>query len=195
MPITEEIFQAFLRCETKSYLKLSSEVEISRGLSDWQRRVFEECRDKCAAKLCADLRGSGCVTGVPLLQSLADDKCRLLINCVTQSAEIKSTIHALERLASSSKVKHNPFVPIRFVPGEKVTRHDKLSLAFDALALSLATGKMPLFGKIIHGGELRVVKIKLGGLMKTVRGAVRQIAAQQASDAPSVDPEQALRRM
>jgi hypothetical protein len=65
------------------------------------------------------------------------------------------------------------------VPSEKVTQHDKLLVAFDALALSMASHKMPPFGKIAHGSKQKSVKVQLSGLMKTVRSAVERIAAQR----------------
>jgi predicted RecB family nuclease len=185
MLITEEIFQSFLQCETKSFLKLSNGAISSCEFSEWQRHVIGDYRTKCYIKLCPDFRHSECLPSTPLTQSLKNTECRLLINCLARSTEIQSNIHALERLSSSSgKAKHNPYVPVRFLPSEKVSKHDKLLLAFDALALSSTSGKMPLFGQIMHGSEQRIMKVKLAGLMKTTRSIVRNIAAQQASDTP-----------
>jgi len=42
MLITEEIFQAFLKCETKSYLKFSGAVGLQREFSDWQWHFIED---------------------------------------------------------------------------------------------------------------------------------------------------------
>src|SRR5207248_4054394 len=42
----------------------------------------------------------------------------------------------------------------------------------------------PLFGKIIHGSELKAVKVKLAALMKTAKSVVRRIAEQQSSPTP-----------
>jgi predicted RecB family nuclease len=183
MLITEEIFQAFLKCEMKAFLRLSNGAESSE-FSDWQRHAVEDYRENCCSKLRSTCRDDECFSSIPPLQSL-ENKCRLVINCVAQSTEIQSNIHALERSASSSgKAKHNPFIPIRFVPGEKVTTHDKLSLAFDALALSSASGKMPPFGKILHGGEQKIAKVQLAGLMKTARSVVKRITTQQVGGTP-----------
>ena len=70
------------------------------------------------------------------------------------------------------------------MPNEKITKHDKLLLAFDALALSTASGRKPPFGKIIHGSEQTAVKVNLDGLMDMAKSVVGKIAAQQASNAP-----------
>jgi len=41
---------------------------------------------------------------------------------------------------------------------------DKLSLAFDAFAFLRATGKLPAFGKIVHGRRYSAVRVPLGKL-------------------------------
>ncbi len=185
MLITEETFQAFLKCETKTFLKLSNGVGDQSEFGIWQRHVVEGFRKACGIKLRSNLRDDHHLCAPPLVQSIENSNCRLILDCVARSGEIQSNIHALERLPpSSGKAKHSPFVPIRFVPGEKVTKHDKLSLAFDALALSAATGKLPPFGKIMHGTGQRVVRVQLAGLMKTARSVVKKIAAQQAGGTP-----------
>jgi predicted RecB family nuclease len=185
MLITEEIFGAFLKCEMKSCLKLTNEIPCPNEVSEWQRYDAEAFREKCRFKLRFDFGDGERLSALSPLASLENSESRLLLNCVAQSAEIRTNIHALERSSfSCGKTKHNPFVPIRFVPCEKVTAHDKLLLAFDALALFSASGKMPPFGKIMHGGEQRIMRVQLAGLMKTTRSVIKKIVAQQASGTP-----------
>ena len=76
------------------------------------------------------------------------------------------------------------FIPVRFIPNNKITKNDKLLLVFDALVLSAVSGKMPLFGKIIHGIEQRTIKIKLSGLINTTKMIISRIANQQTSPIP-----------
>src|SRR5205807_3556332 len=64
------------------------------------------------------------------------------------------------------------------------TISNKLLLAFDSLVIFMAWGKMPPFGKIIHGSELKITKVRVTELMKTARSVVRRITAQQASSKP-----------
>jgi len=182
--ITEETFQAFLKCETKAYLKYSSAVGAQGEGSDWQQRLIEDFRQKCAINLRSQFPEDECLVGASLPQIPENGKHRLVINCLAQAQEIRSSIHALERLTSHGKRKHNPYIPIRFVPSEKVTKHDRLLLAFDALALSLTSGKMPPFRKIIHGSEQKSLRVQLVELMKTTRSVVERIAVQQESPAP-----------
>ncbi len=109
---------------------------------------------------------------------------RLVIDCRVCAQEMQSHIHALERLASPGKTNHSPYIPIRCVPREKITKQDKLLLAFDALALLTVSGQAPLFGKIIHGSEQATAKVDLAGWMEMAKTVVGKIVAQQASQTP-----------
>ena len=184
MLITDKIFSAFLDCETKSYLRLSGDVEPQRELIEWKRRLVDDFKEKCSIQLRSGFREEDYLAGADYHEILEGSNHLLVIECLVQAKGLQSNIHALERIITSGKSKRNHFIPIRFVPTQKITKHVKLLLAFDALVLSAASGKMPLFGKIIHGIEKRVVKVQLAGLMKMTEAAVGKIAAQQAASAP-----------
>jgi predicted RecB family nuclease len=184
MLITAELFQAFLKCETKSYLKFSGVVESQREYNDWQQHHIEDFKQSCFTQLRSNFREDECLLGTTLQQKLENSKHRLVLDSVVQAQDIQSHIHALERVTPTNKTRYNPYVPIRFVPSEKITKHDKLLLAFDALALFAVTGKMPPFGRIVHGNEQKTMKVQLTRLMKITRSVVERIAAQQAKSTP-----------
>ena len=183
MRITEEIFQAFLRCETKSYLKISGTIGLRREFSEWERFLAEDFQQKCSQRLLSNIRQDECFVGTPSTQELKNKKYRIVINCIVQAQKVQSHIQALERLPSPGNTKHNNYIPIRFIPKEKITEFDKLLLSFDAFVLFTASGRMPLFGEIIHGIEQKTVRIKLDRLMKATESIIAKIAAQQATTA------------
>ena len=116
---------------------------------------------------------------VPSLESLETDEYCLLVDCVIQAKGLRSHIHASERSTAPLNKDQSPFIPIRFFPSEKITKHDKFLLAFDALVLYTASGKKPLFGKIIHGSEQRTIKVELVELLETIKVIVSQLMTQQ----------------
>jgi predicted RecB family nuclease len=183
MLITDEVFRAFLECETKSYLSFVGLDDPPSEYPNWQRHFSEEFKRKCLAHLCAGFHAEQCFVGA-LPGREEENKCRLVLDCPVQTQRLKSTIHALERLGPPDRPTQHPYIPIRFIPTEKIARGDKLLLAFDALVLSKASGKMPPFGKIIHGTELKIIRVRVAELMKTTCSLVRRIAAQQANATP-----------
>src|SRR5947209_1505244 len=183
MLITDEVFRAFLECETKAYLNFIGLDCAPPEDTNWQRHFGEEFKRKCFDHLRASFRAEQCLVGV-LPGKEEENKYRLVLDCPVQAQGLQSNLHALERLGSPGKTTQHHYVPIRFIPTEKVTKHDRLLLAFDALVLSKASGKMPPSGKIIHGGELKTIRVRVAELMKTTSSLVRRIAAQQAHAAP-----------
>jgi predicted RecB family nuclease len=183
MLITKSIFQSFLECETKSFLRFSTVDETQAEFGTWQRHLTEEFKQKCRLHLRTGLAEQECLVGVLPIKA-TEDKCRLVLDCSIQAQEMQSCIHALEPVAITGKAHHYSYLPVRFVPNEKITTKDKLLLAFDALVLYSVSKQMPTCGKIIHGRELKTVRVNLVELVKKARSLVRRIAAQQASATP-----------
>jgi predicted RecB family nuclease len=184
MLITDEIFQAFLQCETKSHLKLSGAVGNQREFPDWERNLVEDYKRKCHRQLCADFREAECLVGVAFPQDLENSRCRLVMDCRMRAQEMQSHLHAVERVAAPGTTNHSPYMPIRCVPREKLTTQDKLLLAFDTLVLGTVSGEAPHCGKIIHGSKQATTKVDVAGWMDMAKTVVSKIAAQQANPTP-----------
>jgi predicted RecB family nuclease len=184
MLITDDIFQAFLQCETKAHLKLTGAVGDQRAFSEWERHLVEDYKQQCYRQWRADCGEAACLVGVALPQDLDNSRCRLAMDCTVRTQEMQAYLHAVERVASPSKPNDSPYMPIRCVPREKITRQDKLLLAFDALAIGTVSGQVPRFGKLIHGSEQAAAKVDLAGLMDMAQTIVSKITAQQARHTP-----------
>ena len=184
MLITDEVFQAFLQCETKSHLKLSGAAGDQRAFPDWERNLVEDYKRQCHRQLRAAFQEAECLVGGAFPQNLENSGCRLVMDCTVRAQEIQSHLHAVERVASPGKTNQSPYMPIRCVPKEKITTQDKLLLAFDALALWTVSGQAPRFGKIIHGSKQATTKVEVAGWMDMAKTVVGKIAAQQANPTP-----------
>jgi len=184
MPITEEILEAFLRCETKSYLYSQGAVGTKTEFSEWKRHVRETFKQTGWERLRSTVRRGEWYMGTPPLRVLQDRRYRLIIDYAAALPEIDFRLHALERIPSSSGASDYGYIPIRFVLSEKLTTSDKLLLAFDTIALSRASGEMPQVGKIIHGVQYATATVRLAGLVDKVRSLINSIAARQVTATP-----------
>jgi predicted RecB family nuclease len=165
-------------------LKIAGATGDQPAVAAWQRQLTEDYTRTCGTWLRANVREDECVVGPLSWPDLNHNQYRLVIGCTVQAQGIQPHIHALERLPARHKTQDNSFIPIRFVPGEKVTKQDKLLLAFDALVLGTVAGQAPLFGKIIHGREQATAKVEVAGLMDMARTIVGKIAGQHARHTP-----------
>ena len=180
--ITDEVFAAFLKCPTKSYLESSRCQGVLNEFTDWNLQRERRYRMECQARWDSTYEAPASPVDPPLIELLKSGRHPLLINAVTQADGLRAATHALELVTLGAKRKSRQYIPIRMIPREKLTREDKLLLAFDALTLSMALGKVPAFGKIVCGQDFRIVRVKLEGLLKVARSTVDKIANQQAAD-------------
>ena len=180
MLITDEIFHAFLVCENKSYLKISGDIGPQREFTEWEQNRFEAFKQKCLEKLRSNFGEYEHLSDVVSPHTLGKSKCRFIVDCVLKTQEFYSHIHVLERFTTPDNTNIS-FIPIRFIPNEKITKNDKLLLAFDAFILSTISGKIPLFGRIMHGIEKKIVKVELAGLIEVTRTVINKITAQHTN--------------
>ena len=93
-------------------------------------------------------------------------------------------LHAIERVPSAGRGKPAQFIPIRFIFSNKLTKDDRLLLAFDALTLSVALGRQIVVGQIIHGEDHATLKVRTPALAGEVRKRLGKIAALLSSPTP-----------
>jgi predicted RecB family nuclease len=184
MLITDDIFQAFLQCETKAHLKLSGAAGDQRVFPEWERHRVEAYKRHYHLHVRPDCHEDECLVGVALPHDLSPSLWRYVIDCRAQTPALQSHIHLLERCTSAGQTSHHPYIPVRLIPREKLTPQDKLVLAFDALALAAATGHAPPVGKIIYGGVYAVAQVKLEAWLPSAQAVLDRITAQQASRTP-----------
>ena len=97
---------------------------------------------------------------------------------------LESRLHAVERVASAGRGKPAQFIPIRFIFRNKLTRDDRMLVAFEALVLSELLGRDVNLAKIIHGDDHGTLKVKIAGLLGEVRTLAVKMADVVASGLP-----------
>lgn len=172
--ITNVVFEAFLKCPTKGHLEYLQCQDIESASTNWNQ--FEEIyRANCRAQWISKLEACE-FSNSPPIEELKRTKYSFLINVSSQSGELYSRLDAVERISLNGAKKNFSYIPIRTFSREKLKTDDKLLLAFDAIVLSTALGRAPCFGQIVHGKNLRTLKIKLSGLMKRARSALEKLS-------------------
>jgi predicted RecB family nuclease len=184
MLITDDIFHAFVQCETKAHLKLAGTAGDHRAFPEWERHLIEDYKRQCHRQWRTAFGEAACLVGGAFLHDLDTSRCRFMLDCRVCAQEMQSDLHAVERVAAPGPANHSPYMPIRCVPREKITPQDKLLLAFDALVLGTVSGEVPRFGQIIHGRKQATTKIEIAGWLDMAKTIVSKIAAQQANSTP-----------
>ncbi len=189
MTITAQIFEAFLKCPTKCWLRAKGEASPGGTYSDWVQIWNESYRADSARRLSVDRQAAHHMVN-PRVESLLSAQWRLADD-VQASARIdaeapfyvETRLHAVDRIPAAGRGKPAQFVPVRFIFRNKLTKDDKLLLAFDAFVLTAMLGRSISLGKVIHGDSPATLKVKLDGFMREVRKQIGKVAALLAGDA------------
>jgi len=120
----------------------------------------------------------------PVGDGLKEAKWRLATNVLAQTQNLESGIHALERVPSEGRGKSAQFIPIRFISTNKLSRNDKLLMAFDGLVISEMLRRDIDLGKIAHGDDHATLQVKTLALADQVRKVTDKIASLLSNTSP-----------
>jgi len=227
MTFTSELFEAFLKCRTKCYLRLLGEATSGNAYADWVRVQMESYRRKAVQRLQEGVREAELVVTPPATENLNAAKWRLAVDFLAQAyspsslegilplessepnvaiqakreaappanatsaphsqAEpcvLESHLHAIERVPSEGRGRPAQFIPIRLAFTNKLTKDDRLLLAFDAFVFSKMLGREVNLGKIIHGDDQVTLKVRLLPLLREAKKLTGKMSALLSSDSP-----------
>ena len=177
MTITNELFEAFLRCPTKCFLRAEGAFPSGNVYAEWVRREADLYRVGAARNLMARLSPltPGPLKGLLNRSDFDSAIWRCAVDSTVQSQNLQSQIHVIERIPLKAPELSSQFVPIRFVRTNRPNNVDNLMLGFDALVLSQTTGHRVDFGRIIHGDEQTSLRIKTSIVSERARETTEKI--------------------
>ena len=154
MRISSDLFNAFLKCSTKCWLRASGEPASFGAYAEWVKSKNRSYHATEIERLLSEPKNES--EGGPVASG-----CQLVGAAQNKTGALESEVHAVERVPSEGLGRPPQFIPIRFIFTNKLSRDDKLLLAFDSFVLSEATGRKISFGKIIHGDNHAISKVKI----------------------------------
>jgi predicted RecB family nuclease len=186
--ITIDLFDAYLHCPTKCWLRSGGEPRGTNSWADWVQSNALIYRSEGIKELGREIPTVG--AGEPSTWKAAG--WLLAVNVTVQafspstSYSLESFVDAVKRVSSPGRGEVDQFIPVRFCPANKLTKYNRLLLAFDAWVISQALGCEVKWGLIIHGDrhvDQRVNTIPLiGEVRKLVGGLAALLASKGAPD-------------
>ena len=175
--VTNDIFVSFWHCDRKAFLLAwgtpGHPAEIETVQLELERVYLRQALETFLA---ADGE-QDVVKNPPSLEASIKSSPRAIIDVIASGNGMSSQIQALERMKKAVDDDDAVYSPVLFTLNEKVSRANKLLLAFNAIALSSVQGTLPSIGKIVHGSSYKVLKCKIKPLVGEVRKLVAQIQA------------------
>jgi hypothetical protein len=109
---------------------------------------------------------------------------QLALDLVARSGNLRCSCHAVERIPSAGRGRAAQFVPIRFAFTNKLTRHDKRLLAFDAVVISKVFRREVTLGRIIKEDDRVTLIVKVSALKNEVEKLTDKIGVLISSPSP-----------
>src|ERR1039457_4888108 len=137
MIITQEIFEAFLHCPTKSHLLCRPDVPVATPSQE--RRLGEESfQQSGSSRLRASIPDHEVYTGTPTAETIKRKVYQMILGYTALASDLRAHLHGLELVHApgAKSLSVDQYVPIRFISAERISAAHKLLLAFDALVFS-----------------------------------------------------------
>ena len=142
MIVSSQLFEAYIECSTKCWLRSRAEPTAGNVYAEWARAQNEAYRQDGLKRLLAMLSRRATARSAPPISKYSKDATwRLAIDVRLQTNDLESRLQAVERIASEGRGRTAQFIPYRFEFANKLTKQHKLLLAFDALVFSEAVGR------------------------------------------------------
>jgi len=173
---TAELLEAYLKCPTKCWLLSQGVVGEGNGFADWLKAQNEAYRAVALRRLQVTVSEKERVIASPRGDNLKAAQWRLAMDMEVSAGRSVSRLDAVERVVSKGQGRPVQLIPIRAISRNKLTRDDRLLVAFDAQMLSEALGCDVDLGKIIHGNDYGTLRVHTAGLLAEVRKLAGKLA-------------------
>jgi predicted RecB family nuclease len=181
MKPTAELFEAYLKCPTKCWLLSQGAIGEGNAYADWVKAQNEAFHAVALRRLQEIVPENERVTAPPRGANLKVAWWRLAVDMEVSADNAVSRLDAVERVVSEGHDRSVQLIPIRLTSRNKLTRDDRLLVAFDAQVLSEVLGSDVDLGKIIHGNDHGTLRVHTGGLLGDVRKSTGKLAELVAS--------------
>ena len=174
-PISDGVFSDFLACRRKAYLRLCGQSEQTVDYVQLQSDLHQAYCPRAAKHLFRSQAGSTIIQNPASLSRAIEQGQAIIVDAVGTANGLLCRFDALIRNTWGNSSASPEYVPVLCLPGDRVSRHDKLRLAFSALVIgALQTKEIPC-GNIVHGPTYSTAKIKLVSLLTTAQHTILDI--------------------
>src|SRR5258708_18933315 len=98
MRLTSRLFEAFLKCPTKCYLRSVGEAGSSNAYAEWVQAHDETYRAGAAKQFTQSVPEFERVVAPPSTENIKSATWRLAVDVQVQTSDMEARLHAVERL-------------------------------------------------------------------------------------------------
>ena len=157
--ISSHLFEAYLECPTKCWLRAQNEPATGNVYAEWMRAQIETYRTEWVERRLAIAGEADRTPWTTFEINHEQAASRFAIDMRVHADDLECQIPAVERVQSEERGRRVQFIPYRFEVLNKLTKQHKLMAAFNAVVLSEAIGRDIRLAKIIHGDRSATLNV------------------------------------
>jgi hypothetical protein len=138
--ISSHLFEAYLECPTKCWLRAQNEPSTGNVYAEWGRAQNKSYRKEWLERRPAIVAEADRILSATFEADPKEATWRFAVDMCVQADDLECRIPAVERVRSEGRGRRVQFIPYRFEFSNKLTNQHKLMVAFDAVVLSEAIG-------------------------------------------------------
>ena len=182
--ITDTIFAALIRCETKAHLMHDGISGLPLPEDAWRDKSAKQFRRSALERLTSNISVSARHDGLPPLLTLKKGVYQLVLSPEITSSGLHSKPDALLRTSLRHDDPRPVYAPVRFTQSERPSAADKSLLAFDATVIASVTGNVPANGRLVYGQQLATTVISLQKELAKIKPMLVKFTDQLSKTAP-----------
>ena len=185
MLISCQLFEAYLFCPLKCWLRSRAEPVTVNKYAEWTRARKEAYyKDGLKHAFAAFAESDRAISPTIISDNFREATWLFATDVRLRTHDLESRLLAIEKVPSEGRGRAIQFIPYHFAFENQLTKNDALSLAFDALILSRAVGRDVSLGKIVHGDRYTTRKVKPPSLRNQVQKRIKGITALLTANSP-----------
>ena len=158
---TNTIFESYLDCYYKAYLRFGGEAGDVCDYEHLQTEAKRAAQTAVIEKVLSQHASNDVLQDVVLSTSVLKKGAKYVLNATLNTDDVRLRFDGLKRMSAPSKLGDFHYVPILFPPLHWKRKEQKLLLAIYSQFLAELQGTMPTKGIVFQGSELRFVKVSL----------------------------------
>ena len=183
MKISQRLFEAYLKCPTKCWLRSIGEHPTDVAWTQYSESNEQSYRASQIEQMCLRIGPNDSLRS-PQADVLKTDGWRLAVDVVAATPTLESDVHAIEFVPADGRRRPAQLSVVRFSAANKLTNHTKMLLQFDELVVSEMLGIEVSRGKVIHGDNRAVASVRASALGLELRKCTEAITSLMASSSP-----------
>jgi predicted RecB family nuclease len=181
--ITPDVVVAYAQCPRKAYKLLYPDTQ---GIPHAYLAIVEEEARKNRANHVKKLLGKH-PDAVPYSPEGLHKGTSIMIEGTLVSEDLQAYVDVLTRMEETGSERRHPYTPTLLVGTHKISKEQKLQLAFIGYVLSKLQKEKPAYGTIMGGGNKSQLTV-LETLYKDIGHIVSQLRAWTSAQAPEPPP-------